>query len=98
MDGHVRRPNPPSGTASPDATSWCATISQCYPSETIPVRVALSYYSREGREAAMRCEGMTLDKKFTSDEVPLAQLLEQGRTGALQLPDFQRGWVWDDNA
>jgi hypothetical protein len=38
-----------------------------------------------------------LDKKFTSDEVPLAQLLEQARCGALQLPDFQRGWVWDDN-
>ncbi len=38
-----------------------------------------------------------MDKKFTSDEVPLAQLLEQARTGSLQLPDFQRGWVWDDN-
>jgi len=38
-----------------------------------------------------------LDKKFTSDEVPLGQLLEQARTGSLQLPDFQRGWVWDDN-
>ncbi|MGI8753283.1 MAG: GmrSD restriction endonuclease domain-containing protein [Acidimicrobiales bacterium] len=39
-----------------------------------------------------------MDKKFTSDEVPLAQLLDQARTGVLQLPDFQRGWVWDDNA
>lgn len=38
-----------------------------------------------------------MEKKFTSDEVPLAQLLEQARTGELQLPDFQRGWVWDDN-
>lgn len=38
-----------------------------------------------------------MDKKFTSDEAPLAQLLEQARTGSLQLPDFQRGWVWDDN-
>jgi hypothetical protein len=38
-----------------------------------------------------------LDKKFTSDEIPLAQILEQARTGQLQLPDFQRGWVWDDD-
>lgn len=38
-----------------------------------------------------------MEKKFTSDEVPLSQILEQARTGDLQLPDFQRGWVWDDN-
>lgn len=38
-----------------------------------------------------------MDKKFTSDEIPLAQILEQARTGELQLPDFQRGWVWDDD-
>src|SRR3954464_2559056 len=38
-----------------------------------------------------------VEKKFTSDEVPLSQILDEARTGALQLPDFQRGWVWDDN-
>ncbi|MFD9959215.1 DUF262 domain-containing protein [Amycolatopsis sp. NPDC058986] len=38
-----------------------------------------------------------MEKKFTSDEVPLAQLLDQAKLGKLQLPDFQRGWVWDDN-
>jgi hypothetical protein len=38
-----------------------------------------------------------VEKKFTSDEVPLAQILEEARTGVLQLPDFQRGWVWDDD-
>jgi hypothetical protein len=37
-----------------------------------------------------------VEKKFTSDEVPLAQLLQQARVGVLQLPDFQRSWVWDD--
>jgi hypothetical protein len=41
--------------------------------------------------------GRIVEKKFTSDEVPLAQLLDQARTRTLQLPDFQRGWVWDDN-
>lgn len=38
-----------------------------------------------------------MEKKFTSDEVPLKQLLAQASTGDLQLPDFQRGWVWDDD-
>ena len=38
-----------------------------------------------------------MEKKFTSDELPLAQLLDQAERGELQLPDFQRGWVWDDD-
>lgn len=38
-----------------------------------------------------------MEKKFTSDELPLAQLLDQASRGELQLPDFQRGWVWDDD-
>ena len=38
-----------------------------------------------------------MDKKFTSNDMPLSDLLNQAHTGALQLPDFQRGWVWDDN-
>lgn len=38
-----------------------------------------------------------MKKHFTSDDLPLAQILEEASTGTLQLPDFQRGWVWDDN-
>lgn len=38
-----------------------------------------------------------MDKKFTSGDVPLVDLLDQAGNGTLQLPDFQRGWVWDDN-
>jgi hypothetical protein len=38
-----------------------------------------------------------VEKKFTSDEMPLSQLLDQAYSGVLQLPDFQRSWVWDDN-
>jgi hypothetical protein len=38
-----------------------------------------------------------MEKKFTSDEVPLSQLLHEVQVGKLQLPDFQRGWVWDDD-
>ena len=38
-----------------------------------------------------------MEKKFSSDEFPLAQLLDRAACGELQLPDFQRGWVWDDD-
>lgn len=38
-----------------------------------------------------------MEKQFNSDEVPLAQLLGWAENGYLQLPDFQRGWVWDDD-
>lgn len=38
-----------------------------------------------------------MDKTFSSDEIPLADLLRRADRGSLQLPDFQRGWVWDDN-
>ena len=38
-----------------------------------------------------------MEKKFNSDELPLAQLLDEAGRGELQLPDFQRGWVWDDD-
>lgn len=37
-----------------------------------------------------------MEKKFASDEIPLSQILDQAAAGELQLPDFQRGWVWDD--
>ncbi|MXW67619.1 MAG: DUF262 domain-containing protein [Gemmatimonadales bacterium] len=38
-----------------------------------------------------------MKKKFSSDDVPLVDLLDQAASGELQLPDFQRGWVWDDD-
>lgn len=38
-----------------------------------------------------------MDKKFVSNDMPLSQLLDQAHHGTLQLLDFQRGWVWDDN-
>lgn len=37
-----------------------------------------------------------MDDTFTSTETLLSELLNRAHTGALQLPDFQRGWVWDD--
>jgi uncharacterized protein with ParB-like and HNH nuclease domain len=33
---------------------------------------------------------------FDSTKLPLDELLKKARDGLLQLPDFQRGWVWDD--
>ncbi len=38
-----------------------------------------------------------MEKKFSSNELPLAELLGWAEKGELQLPDFQRGWVWDDD-
>jgi len=40
---------------------------------------------------------MEQEKKFESNEKPLSDLLKMAASGRLQLPDFQRGWVWDDN-
>lgn len=34
---------------------------------------------------------------FDTIEPNLGELLSNIRTGKIQLPDFQRGWVWDDN-
>ena len=34
---------------------------------------------------------------FSTGEPNLSELLEQAAAGKVQLPDFQRGWVWDDN-
>ncbi len=34
---------------------------------------------------------------FSSDKKPLGELLRDIKTGAIQLPDFQRGWVWDED-
>ena len=33
---------------------------------------------------------------FDSTKTALSRLLEQIVEGKIQLPDFQRGWVWDD--
>lgn len=34
---------------------------------------------------------------FDSTKTPLQELLARASSGKLQLPDFQRGWVWDDD-
>ena len=34
---------------------------------------------------------------FTTNPVPLSILLDHVHSGKIQLPDFQRGWVWDDD-
>lgn len=34
---------------------------------------------------------------FTTNPRSLEELLNDARTGKLQLPDFQRSWVWDEN-
>ena len=34
---------------------------------------------------------------FTTNPIHLSVLLNDTHTGKIQLPDFQRGWVWDDD-
>ena len=34
---------------------------------------------------------------FQVNPVSLSSLLQQVEDGQIQLPDFQRGWVWDDD-
>ena len=34
---------------------------------------------------------------FDSTKTALQDLLARADNGKLQLPDFQRGWVWDDD-
>ncbi len=38
-----------------------------------------------------------ISASFDSTKTPLQELLDRAHRGALQLPDFQRGWVWDDD-
>ena len=37
------------------------------------------------------------DTSFSASPVKLSELLENAEKGRLQLPDFQRGWVWDED-
>jgi hypothetical protein len=37
-----------------------------------------------------------MESTFTSDKTSLFELLGNIHSGKIQLPDFQRGWVWDD--
>ncbi|MCA9906990.1 MAG: DUF262 domain-containing protein, partial [Anaerolineae bacterium] len=39
----------------------------------------------------------TIGNTFRTGEPGLAELLNQVHSGDVQLPDFQRGWVWDDD-
>jgi len=40
---------------------------------------------------------MTIKKTFTSPDLPLADLLNDVKDGKIQIPEFQRGWIWDDD-
>ena len=34
---------------------------------------------------------------FDSTKASLSDLLREIKEGTIQLPDFQRGWIWDDD-
>ena len=33
---------------------------------------------------------------FKTNDISIKEILEKINSGVAQLPDFQRGWVWDD--
>ena len=37
------------------------------------------------------------ETKYGIEKESLSDLLREAGDGRAQLPDFQRGWVWDDN-
>ena len=37
-----------------------------------------------------------IQKTFTSPDLPLEDILNKVKDGKIQIPEFQRGWVWDD--
>ena len=40
---------------------------------------------------------MTITTTFSRDKESLFDLMRVVRDGNTQLPDFQRGWIWDDD-
>jgi len=34
---------------------------------------------------------------FDSTKRSLSEIMKDVHSGKIQLPDFQRGWIWDDN-
>lgn len=40
---------------------------------------------------------MNIIKTFTSPDLPLGDVLNKVLEGKTQIPEFQRGWVWDDD-
>lgn len=40
---------------------------------------------------------MTVETTFDSTKQSLQDILKDIKSGKIQLPDFQRSWVWDDN-
>ncbi|MEA5079745.1 MAG: DUF262 domain-containing protein [Anaerolineaceae bacterium] len=40
---------------------------------------------------------MNIQKTFTSPDLPLEDILKKVVEGKTQIPEFQRGWVWDDD-
>src|SRR3546814_9685123 len=46
---------------------------------------------------AFRLRGLILTTSFQTNPVSLKDLMRECHEGKLQLPDFQRGWVWDQD-
>ena len=43
-----------------------------------------------------RYQGGSYGMLFETNPIDLKELIAKAKEGLIQLPDFQRGWVWDD--
>jgi hypothetical protein len=61
-------------------------------------RRRVTYGGKQTLVRLNRCNApMVAVSTFDSTKTDLVELLDNARTGEAQLPDFQRGWVWDDD-
>jgi hypothetical protein len=65
--------------------------------ETLQKVEAKANKSKENYGCGERGGKMTVKKTFTSPDLPLADLLNDIKDGKIQVPEFQRGWIWDDD-
>src|SRR5437870_10164729 len=61
------------------------------------VLLRAAHASYENRVHLERGSMSTTGSTFRTAEPHLHELLEDIHKGKIQLPDFQRGWVWDDD-
>ena len=61
-----------------------------------PGRRILDYFEDLEDLRIERCKRHWRMAMFETNPIDLKDLLDDVEEGKIQLPDFQRGWVWDD--
>lgn len=59
--------------------------------------ILLQIFARECRAFTSLGISLMAGTTFQTNPIDLNKLLEDCRDGVIQLPDFQRSWVWDED-